>query len=177
MMRLLCAGKSLLALILFTALSVLSTAVHAAERPADTTHQSGYGDDETVGGPDGVNLQLQQMDEERESLLDLDALEEASNRWSDWKRRLNEEYNLKMGLIALTLYQRASDKPDAGDETRDAVIGATHPGVENPYVPSEVIRDPSDHPISGFSTTAFGSIADLPVARIRPPSSVGSRWL
>ena len=119
-MRLLCAGKSLLALILFTALSVLSTAVHAAERPADTTHQSGYGDDETVGGPDGVNLQLLQIDEERESLLDLDALEEASNRWSDWKRRLNEEYNLKMGLIALTLYQRASDKPDAGDETRDA---------------------------------------------------------
>ena len=50
------------------------------------SHQSGYDDSEEFGGPSAVSSELDMLDENRDSLYQLDILTRGLDAWFEWKR-------------------------------------------------------------------------------------------
>jgi porin len=76
----------------------------------DTTarYQSGYGDTPGFGGPSSVSEELRESNETRSSTYQFDTLQRSFGPWFDWKRKLNEEHGLALGVNAYWLSQVAS---------------------------------------------------------------------
>lgn len=86
------------------------------------SHQSGYGDSEVFGGPSAVSSELDTLDENRDSLYQLDILTRGLNPWFEWKQARKRENGLKLGVNALFLYQHASEK-STDEEQKHAAGG------------------------------------------------------
>ena len=102
-----------------TAASILVTAASAAAQttpPADGK-QSGYETRDTFGGPSGVSQELQALDDFRDALFEPEWTEVLGGPWFDWKRKLNDEYRLKLGVNVLMLAQTGSEDGNGGDDS------------------------------------------------------------
>lgn len=74
--------------------------------------KSGYTPTLDFGGPESVATQLSRADEERDALYEWPLFD----GYFDWKRQVNEDYNLSFGLQYYFLFQQARDSlPNADD--------------------------------------------------------------
>ena len=74
--------------------------------------RSGYEAGLDFGGPESVSAQLSRADEVRDALYEWPIFD----GYFDWKRQVNEDYNVSFGLQYYFLFQQASDSlPNADD--------------------------------------------------------------
>jgi porin len=85
------------------------------EGEAQDETKSGYDDLPEFGGPDGVSQSLKRDDEERESTFQFDGLQRGLKPYFDWKRRINDEHGVALGLQFYALLQDASSSLDGRD--------------------------------------------------------------
>ena len=110
------------------ACSVLCTDVYAnSATPAPTiesstvkTYQSGYGKSIEFGGPSAVSQELDSLNENRDSLYQLDPLQRGFDPWFKWKEGLNDKRKIKLGVNALMLYQHSSADASADNRRHSA---------------------------------------------------------
>lgn len=79
-------------------------------------YQSGYGDAPGFGGPSSVSEQLRESNETRSSIYQFDSLQRTFRPWFDWKKQLNEDHGLTLGLNAYWLAQTASGSMSDDDD-------------------------------------------------------------
>ena len=84
------------------------------------TYQSGYGDSVEFGGPSAVSQELDTLNENRDSLYQLDPLQRGFDPWFKWKESLNRESKIKLGVNALMLYQHSSADASADNQRNSA---------------------------------------------------------
>lgn len=71
--------------------------------------KSGYVAELGFGGPTSVNEQLREDDEVKEPAVRFPEIDAFLKPWFDWKRRVNDDYGLRLGVDYNALYQRASE--------------------------------------------------------------------
>ena len=86
----------------------------ATETDDDT--QSGYDELQQFGGPEGVSQTLKRDDEKKDSTFQFDGLQRGLKPWFDWKRRIQEENGVALGVQFYALYQDASSSLDGRDD-------------------------------------------------------------
>jgi porin len=98
------ANRFILALIAL----VLAAPVWSQEESDEDGTQSGYDNLEQFGGPEGVSGTLKRDDEKKESTFQFDGLQRGLKPWFDWKRRIEDENGVALGVQFYALYQDAS---------------------------------------------------------------------
>lgn len=86
------------------------------EESASDGTQSGYDDLPEFGGPESVTGQLKQADEEREATFQFDGMQQGLSPYFDWKRGLNDDYGLSLGVYLYALYQQANSSLASSDD-------------------------------------------------------------
>ncbi|MEZ5591979.1 MAG: carbohydrate porin [Gammaproteobacteria bacterium] len=71
--------------------------------------RAGYEADPGFAGPSATTSQLAEDDAPKEPALRFPAFDSTLQPWFDWKRGLNEDYGLQLGVAYTSLYQAASD--------------------------------------------------------------------
>ncbi len=84
--------------------------------PGARPSQSGFDKLREFGGPESVSTQLRQADEEREAVYQFDGLQRNLAPYFDWKRRINDEHGVALGIQFYALYQNASDSLAGRDD-------------------------------------------------------------
>ena len=92
--------------------SVASAQEDSEQQQTDDGTQSGYGNVERFGGPEGVSGSLKRDDEEKETTFQFDGLQRGLKPWFDWKRRIEDENGVALGAQFYMLYQDASSSLD-----------------------------------------------------------------
>jgi len=73
-------------------------------------HKSGYkSDTPQLGGPSSVPSQLEEDDLVKQPAVRFPSIDRVLQPWFDWKKEINEKYNLQIGVDYVSLYQGASD--------------------------------------------------------------------
>jgi len=88
----------------------------ASATEAEDSTQSGYDQLQQFGGPEGVSQTLKRDDEKKESTFQFDGLQRGLKPWFDWKRRIQEENGVALGVQFYALYQDASSSLDGRDD-------------------------------------------------------------
>ena len=78
--------------------------------------RAGYEADPGFAGPGATSSQLAEDDALKEPALRFPAFDSAFQPWFDWKRELNEEYGLQLGVAYTSLYQTVSDAPAGAED-------------------------------------------------------------
>jgi porin len=99
-------GVVVICALFFTPVLGQETANEGSETQDGT--QSGYNDVPEFGGPEGVSQSLKRDDEKRVSTFQFDGLQRGLKPYFDWKRRINDEHGVSLGLQFYALYQDAS---------------------------------------------------------------------
>jgi porin len=85
--------------------------------------KSGFRGRPGLGGPTSVGAQLEEDDEVKEPAIRIPAIDKFFQPWFDWKRRLNENYGLQLGLDYNALYQGASETlPNKEDKAASGAL-------------------------------------------------------
>jgi porin len=98
--------------------ALLSFPVQGQETPSTETGddtQAGYDDLHEFGGPEGVSQSLRRDDEKRDSTFQFDGMQRGLKPYFDWKRRMNDQHGVALGLQFYALYQDASSSLDGRD--------------------------------------------------------------
>jgi len=80
------------------------------------TSQSGYDRIADFGGPDGVEAQLKQSDENRTAMFEWEAPGRWLKPWYDWKTTIKKDNGVALGFFFSVLGQRASDSTTGEDD-------------------------------------------------------------
>ena len=83
----------------------LAHAEQGAKQEPET--QSGYTSAPLPVGPTDVSAELAENDRKRETILESGVINQAFRPYFDWKRKLNEENELKIGFSLYMLYQES----------------------------------------------------------------------
>ena len=94
-----------------------TTHVAAGEQAPVDGKQSGYHGSGSFGGPSGVSEELATQDDFRDALFEPRWSSALFTPWFDWKRAVNDEHGLKLGVNVLMLAQTASADSRAGDDS------------------------------------------------------------
>ncbi|MEP6390415.1 MAG: carbohydrate porin [Halioglobus sp.] len=97
-----------------------ATPVPLVAPAAVEAYQSGYGDSVEFGGPSAVSQELDTLNENRDSLYQLDPLQRGFDPWFKWKEGLNDTSNIKLGVNALMLVQHSSADASADKQRNSA---------------------------------------------------------
>ena len=82
----------------------------------DSGSQSGYDDLPEFGGPESVSNELKRNDAEHESTFQFDTVQRALAPYFDWKRKIQDDNGVALGVQFYTLYQDASSSLDGRDD-------------------------------------------------------------
>jgi len=93
----------------------LAVGVHAQPETGEE-FKAGFDDTPGLGGASGVSEELSNADERREAMFEPALTRRLTGPWFDWKRQLNEEHGVALGLNAYWLYQHASGSLGDNDE-------------------------------------------------------------
>jgi porin len=87
-----------------------ATGVEATTAGTIGENKSGYEPNKVpIGGPNSVPAQLEDDDLVNKPAARLRFMEKALQPWSDWKRKINEQYGLQIGVDYTSLYLGASE--------------------------------------------------------------------
>jgi porin len=95
------------ALLIFAVLGPSQAAAEDAGGQDQPASKSGFGELPSIGGPDGVQAELEAQDKLKDYRFTI--LHDALRPWFDWKAGLNEKYGLSLGVNATVLGQYSGD--------------------------------------------------------------------
>lgn len=75
-----------------------------------------------LGGPTSVPSQLEEDDLVKKPAVRFPSIDKALQPWFDWKKEINEKYNLQIGLDYVSLYQGASDSLTGEDNAASGIF-------------------------------------------------------
>lgn len=77
--------------------------------PTNRLHKSGFDNEEGFSAPGSTSRQLKEDDEVKSPVFTFINIEETLQPWFDFKKELNEEHGLQLGLAYTTTYQKADE--------------------------------------------------------------------
>lgn len=95
------------------ALLVVCPRFNFGEEAAAPESKAGFGELPSIGGPDGVEAELEEQDKLKDYRFTI--LHDALKPWFDWKARLNDKHGLSLGINATVLGQYSGDSPGDND--------------------------------------------------------------
>ena len=84
--------------------------------------KSGYKGRPGIGGPTSVGAQLEEDDEIKDPAVRFPKIDKFLQPWFDWKKWLNEQYGLQLGLDYNILYQNASETLTSEDQAASGAL-------------------------------------------------------
>jgi porin len=83
------------------------------EQKVQATSKSGFGELPSIGGPDGVEAELEEQDKLKDYRFTV--LHGWLKPWFDWKAKLNDRHGLSLGVNATVLGQYTGESPGDND--------------------------------------------------------------
>ena len=84
--------------------------------------KSGYKREPGFGSPDSVGSQLEDDDRVKQAAIVFPEVDEFLKPWFEWKKKINQEYGLKLGTDYAITYQGASDSLTGKDNAASGIF-------------------------------------------------------
>jgi porin len=97
------------AVLVFTTLSPARVSAEESPGQDQPASKSGFGELPSIGGPDGVQAELEAQDKLKDYRFTI--LHDWMQPWFQWKAKLNEKHGLSLGVNATVLGQYSGDSP------------------------------------------------------------------